>query len=389
MNKSLVALVVCSFVGLLGVVSCSQVSGDATSDLLQQQPAEGEVPIFEVDPTWPKQLPNNWIVGVVSGVYVDDQDHVWIVQRAGSVNTTEGAAATDPPAAACCLPAPPVLEFDQDGRVVQGWGGPSAEYDWPESEHGIYLDEEDHVWVVGNDDTGGRVLKFTRDGRFLLQIGGEGTGGGSNDTVSFGRPAQAWVDHESSEVFVADGELNRRVIVFDTETGVYKRHWGGHGEEPDDSAPWGVTPDGWPSGQFGPGGVHGLAISRDKKVYVTDRNNNRIQVFRTDGTFLEEVLVAPWTRGVGSAFAFAFSPDPDQRFLYMADGTNQRVWILSRDQLEVLAWFGHPGRNVGQFLRAHDIAVDSGGHLFVAEANEGRRIQRFSFKGFGPAAYYD
>jgi DNA-binding beta-propeller fold protein YncE len=367
------------------LVTCTQASGDTSLDQTSSS-AAGQVPIFEVDPSWPKQLPNNWIVGVVSGVAVDGRDHIWILQRGAA--GTEILAASDPPEAECCVPAPPVLELDPDGNVVQAWGGPSTEYDWPEREHGIWVDDEDNVWITGwdSDETGGHVLKFTRDGEFLLQIGGEGTGGGSNDETSFGRPAQSWVNHESNEVFVADGEANRRVIVFDAETGAYKRHWGGYGERPDDAAPSEYEPDAAPSRQFGTGAVHCLAISRDEMVYVCDRSNDRIQIFRTDGTFLEEVFIAPRTRNVGSVYAIDFSPD--QRFLYVADGTNERVWILSRDELEILGWFGHPGRNVGQFLRNHDIAVDSEGNLYVGEANVGRRMQKFTFEGLGPATYY-
>ncbi len=376
---------VCAVIAGLFVTACTPVPRDPLLDETQQ-PAGEEVPIFQADPSWPKQLPNNWIVGVVSGIAVDGRDHIWILQRPGSLEGTEILAASDPPASECCVPAPPVLEIDADGNVVQGWGGPSTEYDWPEREHGIWVDDEDNVWLTGDDETGGHVLKFTRDGEFLLQIGGEGTGGGSNDEASFGRPAQSWVNHESNEVFVADGEANRRVIVFDAETGAYKRHWGGYGERPDDAAPSEYEPDAAPSRQFGTGAVHCLAISRDEMVYVCDRSNDRIQVFRTDGTFLKEVFIAPRTRNVGSVYGIDFSPD--QRFLYVADGTNERVWILSRDELEILAWFGHPGRNVGQFLRNHDIAVDSEGNLYVGEANVGRRMQKFTFEGLGPATYY-
>jgi DNA-binding beta-propeller fold protein YncE len=342
--------------------------------------AAGEVaPIFEVDAAWPKPLPNNWIVGVVSGIATDERDHIWMVHRPASLTETEKAAATTPPAAECCIPAPPVIEFDAHGNVVQGWGGPGPGFDWPDEEHGISVDRHNNVWITASGAKGAQILKFTRTGKFLLQIGQRGKTGGSNDTTTLGRPAQVAVDEQANEVFVADGELNRRVIVFDAETGAYKRHWGAYGEKPDDTVKSKYDPNAPASRQFGAGAVHCIQMASDGTLYVCDRSNDRFQIFHKDGTFVKEIVIAKQTLGVGSVFAIDFSPD--QKFVYVGDGTNQKVWILRRDQLQIVGSFGHPGRSAGQFLRVHDLAVDSKGNMYVAEANEGRRAQKFTFKG--------
>ncbi len=340
--------------------------------------APGGVPAFEVDPTWPERLPDQWILGTITGLFVDSRDHVWIVHQAETLSPRETGAAQEPPTAECCVPAPPVIELDADGRVVQGWGGPGEGYVWPNSEHGVYLDHEDHVWVGGYSHH--HLMKFTRDGELLLKIGDPESSGGSNDPERLGGPAAVHVNPETNELFVADGYRNRRVVVFDADSGEYLRHWGAYGERPDDDYEFGPRgADAPPARQFGL--VHGLVGSHDGRIYVTDRPNNRIQVFEESGEFVMEKRIAPATLQSGTAFTVALSHDPEQEFLYLADGTNHKLWILRREDLEIVGEIGSGGRQIGQFIRPHNIAVDSRGNLYTGEAADGRRVQRFTFQG--------
>jgi hypothetical protein len=194
-----------------------------------QQPATGLAPRFIVDPFWPKPLPKKWILGQVAGVAVDAQDHVWIIQRPKTLSEDEKGASLNPPRNECCVPAPPVMEFDSEGNLVQAWGGPGSGYDWPENEHGIFVDAQSNVWLAGNAEKDAHILKFTRDGRFQMQIGKPGMSKGDADTQNLNRPADVRVDPTTNELFVADGYGNHRVIVFDAATGRYKRHWGANG----------------------------------------------------------------------------------------------------------------------------------------------------------------
>jgi DNA-binding beta-propeller fold protein YncE len=331
---------------------------------------------FEVDPYWPKPLPNKWILGQVAGVAVDARDHIWVIHRPGRLTPQEIGAALTPPTAECCVPAPPVIEFDPDGNVVQAWGGSATHGPWPEAEHGIFVDVEDHVWI-GSSDAGDQVvLKFTRDGQRLLQLGEFGETGGSADTRLLGRPADIAVDPSAQEVYVADGYGNRRIIVFDAETGEYKRHWGAYGDPPDDSELGAYDPAADPIRSFR-SPVHAVALSADGRVYVSDRTNNRIQVFEKDGAFLEEGFVRPPTLSMGTAWDIAFSPDPDQALLYLADGTNNKIWILGRDNLEVVGAFGRNGRYAGEFHWVHSVAADSRGNIYTGEVDTGQRVQKF------------
>ena len=349
----------------------------------------GQVPRFQVDPLWPKPLPNRWVMGSVIGVSVDSRDRIWMIHRPSSLSDNERAAALDPPLAACCVPAPPILVFDQEGNLVDSWGGPGAGYQWPQSEHGLYVDDKDNVWIGGNGPNDHQIVKFTQDGRFLLQIGRSGMSKGSNDTENLKQPTTMTVDPVANEVYVADGYGNRRVIVFDADTGEYRRHWGAYGNRPDDADPYNASgatvgpdydPDKLPSRQFSRA-VHGVTISEDRLVYVADRVNNRVQVFEPDGTFVKEGFVDKRTRGFGSVFELAFSQDSGQQFLYNPNGMNQSVDILRRDSLEVVARFGQGGRYPGQFYTVHSIAVDSLGNIYTGETLEGKRLQRFVYQG--------
>jgi DNA-binding beta-propeller fold protein YncE len=334
----------------------------------------GPVPRLAVDPFWPKPLPNQWLLGQVAGVAVDAHDHVWIVQRPRTLTEDERGASLTPPRSECCVPAPAVLEFDPDGNLVQAWGGPGEGYDWPENEHGIFVDLGGAVWVAGNGPRDHQILKFSRDGRFLLQIGKPGESGGDVDTANLNRPADARVEEADNELYVADGYGNHRVIVFDATSGAYKRHWGANGLPPGDATVKG----------FG-NPVHCLRISSDNLVYVCDRQNDRIQVFRKDGSFVTEWALAPDTRGNGSVWDLDFSTDDGQTHLYVADGENNHVWILSRQSGAVLSRFGRQGRYAGQFHWIHNMAVDSQGNVYTAEVDTGKRVQKFLFQGLVPA----
>jgi hypothetical protein len=334
------------------------------------------LPQFLVDPFWPKPLPHNWILGQVANVAVDAQDHVWIIQRPRALADREIGAEQRPPISKCCFAAPPIIEFDQSGNVLRTWGGPGTGYDWPSSEHGIHIDRRGFVWIGGNGDKDSQILKFTADGRFVMQIGKSGESTGSADTRNLGRPADIEVDDDAREVYVADGYGNRRVVVFDSETGAYKRSWGAYGKKPIDGPATTYKPSDPPSPQFG-NPVHCVQLSRDGLVYVCDRTNNRYQVFRKDGTFVSESVFEKDTLLNGSVSAFVFSRDPGQRLIYMADSVNNEIRIVDRMSARVLGRIGRPGRYAGQFHAVHDIAIDSQGNLYTAEVNTGQRVQKF------------
>ncbi len=332
----------------------------------------GEAPRYVVDAAWPKPLPNSWIMGQVGGLAVDAQDHVWVNQRPRTLTDDEKGAALSPPESKCCAPAPPVMEFDVAGNLVQAWGGPGAGYDWPEVEHGIFVDAKGFVWVAGNGPKDGQLLKFTRDGKFVKQIGHPGPVD-SNDTTHLGRPADIWVDEAANEVYVADGYGNHRVIVFDSESGAYKRHWGAYGKQPSDEKLASYDPK---SPQFG-NPVHCVQIAPDGLVYVCDRTNNRIQIFRKDGAFVSEWVYEAQTRRAGSTWDLAMAPDATRSLLFTADGTNNEVRILDRTSGTVLGAFGRNGRNAGEFHWVHQIAIDSKWNLYTGEVDTGKRIQKF------------
>jgi DNA-binding beta-propeller fold protein YncE len=347
------------------------------------------VPQYRVDPFWPKPLPNHWLVGAVAGVAADSRDHVWITHRPSTLQPNETRS--------MWRAAPPVLEFDQDGTLVSSWGGPGPGYEWPQLEHGIYVDYQDNVWLGGGGDKDAQILKFTRGGRFLMQIGHQGQGKGSNDTENLGAAANMIVDRSTNELYVADGYVNHRIIVFDAASGAYRRHWGAYGRKPDDgyfattgerlpgpfsgavqneNKPSQYDPNGPPPPQFRI--VHAVQISRDGLVYVCDRTNNRLQVFRKDGTFVQEAFIAKNTFGSGSVWDVGFSTDQNQTWLIVPDGTNQQVYVLDRKSLRLVSTFGSAGHWAGQFYGAHNLAVDSKGNLFITETYEGKRVQKFT-----------
>jgi DNA-binding beta-propeller fold protein YncE len=385
-----------------------------------------QAPSFEVDPLWPKPLPNHWVLGNTIGVSADAQDHIWIIHRGGSLEAKEVYATANPPAASCCVPAPPVLEFDQGGNLIHHWGGSGEGYEWPESNHGITVDYKGNVWIGGNGrgmapgaaargagrgaaaaaagrgaapDEGqvagiqgyfhdSMIMKFTQDGKFLMQIGKVGASKGSNDVENLRLPAKIFVDKNTNEVYVADGYGNHRVIVYDAETGKYKRHWGAYGNKPDDTNLGPYNPDAPPAQQFR-NPVHCAELSNDGLVYVCDRSNDRIQVFKKDGMFVKEVFIAKRTLGDGSVWDIAFSKDPQQKYIYLVDGANEKIYIILRDTLEILTSFGDGGRQPGQFYAVHSIATDLKGNIYTTETYRGQRVQRFLYKGLATVAKQD
>ncbi len=365
-----------------------------------------QAPRFEVDPMWPKPLPNHWVIGAVIGVAADANDHIWIIHREGSLEAKEKYATMKPPAAECCAPAPPVLEFNEAGDLIAHWGGPGEGYDWPASNHGIDVDYKGNVWIGGNgrgqqpmaaDESrmGGvgpvhdsMVLKFTQAGKLLMQIGKPNMSKGSNDTANLRLPAKTLVDPKTNELYVADGYGNRRVIVFDAETGAYKRHWGAYGHKPDDTQLPPYNPADPPAQQFRTP-VHCVALADDGLLYVCDRSNDRIQVFKTEGTFVKEVVIAKNTLGDGSVFDIALSKDPGQKYLYVADGSNMKIHVLNRNTLAELTAFGDGGRQPGQFYAVHSIATDSKGNVFTTETYRGQRVQKFVYRGLAAVTKKD
>jgi hypothetical protein len=341
---------------------------------------QAPVPQFRPEPFWPDPLPENWILGQVSGIAVDRGDNIWLVHRPRSLLDDEKGAQANPPSTICCRAAPAVLKFDGAGKLLASWGSPGKGqgYDWPQSEHGIHIDGEGNVWLAGNGREDGHILKFTPDGKFLLQIGKPGKFEGSNVTTRLGSPAHMVTDDAANELYVADGYQNRRVIVFDSKTGAYKRHWGAYGKPPaaDDKLP-AYNPTAPLSQTFG-NPVHCVRISNDGLVYVCDRVNDRIQVFRKDGTFVKELRVEPKTLQNGSVWDLVLSADPQQRYIFVADGANGQIHVIAREDGKLLSQWGRHGRQPGQFKWVHNIGIDSKGALYTAEVGFGRRVQKFT-----------
>ena len=356
-----------------------------------QKPAtSSDMPVFQLDPAWPT-LPNNWVVGIVSAVTVDKRDHVWILHRPRSVAAELKGRA-----------APPVLELDADGKFVNAWGGDGTGYDWPTTEHGITIDSKDVVWIGGSGVGDDMLLNFTLQGKFLREFGKARQGTGNADTVNVNRPADIFIDAKTNEAYVADGYGNRRIVVFDAGSGMFKRMWGAFGNPPDSDPPAGAGPPGGggrgrgaqaapPLDTEGDGAkyfgnpVHAVKISNDNLVYVADRSNRRIQVFTPAGKYVTQVFINRAGPSAGSVAGLAFSPDAQQQFLYAADYGNSHVAVLDRKSLKVLYQFGTRSAKPGDFQGPHHIAVDSKGNLYVAEVAPGNRAQKFLFKGMSPA----
>jgi DNA-binding beta-propeller fold protein YncE len=340
-----------------------------------------QAPKFEVDPMWPQPMPNHWVMGNVIGVGVDTKDNVYIIHRgAGSLEAKEIYATTDPPSADCCVPAPPVVEFDADGKFVRAWGGPGKGYEWPASNHGITPDSKGNVFIGGNGADDGQVLKFTQDGKFVKQFGFAYASAGSNDMWAFKQVAKISLDEGANEAYVSDGYGNHRVAVIDMDTGKIKRYWGAYGNKPDDTNLGRYNPTAPVAQQFR-NPVHCAEPSKDGLVYVCDRVNDRIQVFQKDGKFVKEAFVEKNTLGDGAVWDIAFSKDPQQKYFYLADGANEKIHVFDRQSLTELTSFGDGGRQPGQFYAVHSIATDSKGNVYTTETYRGQRLQKFVYKG--------
>ena len=339
-----------------------------------QEKAASGTPQFKVDPWWPKPLPSNWILGQVAGIAVDRNDHIWIVHRPSTLVDDEKGAQQSPPSSTCCTAAPPVLQFDRDGNLLRSWGGPRQGYDWPAQEHGIFVDDDNNVWVAGNSAKDHQILKFTADGRFLQQLGKPGASQGSNATAQLGRPAHMVID--GGELYVADGYGNRRVAVFDAKTLAYKRHWGAYGDRPHDDKLPPYDPRAALMRSFG-NPVHCVRVSNDGLVYVCDRSNDRIQVFDKSGKFVREISLEVETLRGGSVWDLVFSEDRAQKYLFVANGENSHLLTVERETGKVLNTFSRPGRMAGELKWVHNLAIDSKGNLYTAEVGTGRRAQKF------------
>jgi len=385
-----------AFVAILLALGAGQALLDSTSAQAKQAPR------FEVDPFWPKPMPNNWVMGMTIGIGISSDDHVWVIHRGndpGNLDRTELAVVKEgaPRVGECCNPAPPVLEFDAAGNLVGSWGGQPKDnsYDWPESNHGIVVDHKGFVWIGGNGGPDAHILKFTRDGKFVAQYGKknarlkEGAAGAkptfvpnSMDMNNFGRVAKIFIDPKANEGYVADGYFNKRVAVIDLDSGKIKRFWGAYGAPPDD-APLGPYDPAAPVAKQFRTPVHCAEVSNDGFVYVCDRPNDRLQIFTKEGKFVKEVFVAKETRADGSVWDVAFSKDPAQKYLYMADGVNEHVRVFDRQSMTELYNFGYGGRQPGMFLGVHSIATDSKGNIYTTETYTGKRLQKFALKGEG------
>jgi hypothetical protein len=378
-------------------------------------------PKFEVDPLWPKPLPNNWVIGQTIGLAVDAQDNVWIIHRPGSLEAKESYLTRKE--SDCCTSAPDVLAFDSTGNLIHSWGKVEGK-DWPTSNHGITVDNKGNVWLGGNGagqpgpaagsseqfaaargGPGGPaaaanaypgaaqpgvrtyhdsfILKFTTDGKYLGQIGATNGSKGNADTENVRGVAQIRFEPKTNELIAADGYGNRRVSIWDPETLKFKRAWGAYGKTATDEGPAGrYTPDAAPAQQFR-NPVHCAQPSDDGLIYVCDRVNDRVQVFKTDGSFVKEVFIEKATLGDGSVWEIAFSRDPQQKYLYIADGANEKIHVLDRETMKEIYSFGGGGRQPGQFYALHSIVTDSKGNIYTTETYRGQRVQKFTYKGMG------
>ena len=352
----------------------------ATFPMRAQQAATAAPPAFTVDAAWPS-IPANWVLGEVSSIAVDGRDHIWVLHRPRSIPAERRSSA-----------APAVLEFDATGRLLASWGGPADAYDWPEREHGIYADARGFVWISGNGgwpkpsaagNSDDMVLKFTSTGKFVMQIGRRGKSTGNGDTENVHQPADMFVHEATNELFVADGYGNQRVVVFDADTGRFKRMWGAFGTTPPPAITANPAQSAPPSAdaprQFGL--VHAVKVSRDGIVYVADRTYRRVQTFTLDGKFLRETRLTSDSDVAPVPAGFAFSADPRQQFLYVVDSGPMRVVVFDRATLTQIGSFGMRGPRPGEFDIVHHMAADSQGNLYTAEIVTNRRAQRFLLQG--------
>jgi hypothetical protein len=403
------------FAGLLAALAAGPIAfhNNFIGSANAQPAGDVMVPMFVVDPSWPKPLPNHWVQAMTIGLSMDSHDNIWIVHRPQTLEQKESYSTRGE--ADCCTAAPDVLEFNEAGDLLRHWGRDEVRgngHDWPSSNHGITIDKDGNVWLGGNGayqpmpppgsaeqfaprpsqpapepfrEGGGErgtyhdsfILKFTPDGKFLGEIGHANASKGSLDTENVKGVAQIRIIPQTNELVLADGYGNKRVSVWDATTMKFKRLWGAYGKTPsDDPIPhYDVN-----SPQFG-NPVHCAQPSNDGLIYVCDRTNNRIQVFKFDGTFVKQYVMEPNTKGDGSVWEIAFSRDPQQKFMYIADGSNEKIHVYDRQSMTELYSFGGGGRIPGQFYAVHSIVTDSKGNIFTTETYRGQRVQKFIYKG--------
>jgi DNA-binding beta-propeller fold protein YncE len=446
-------------VAFTGVGLLLALGGTSSTGVLRaQRGAAASAPVYRVVPLWPQPFPDDaWVLGSVTGVAVDAQNHVWVAQRGADSleNNERGMILTPPSSSVCCTPAPPILEFDAAGKLVQSWGGPSQGYQWPQVPGSLAVDTKGNVWIAAaGQDTppappgrgraaaagtaaaeaaelglapgaargagtppaaagapaapapAGRgpaaaaaapaapadahVLKFSGAGRYMLTIGTPGKMEGGDSQTTLNRPAAVAYEPGANEIFVADSG-NHRVVVFDADSGAYKRHWFAYGEKTAGAAAGPYDPAAAPSRSFRD--VTCVEIARDGLVYVCDRTSNRIQVFDKSGKFVKEAVIAKETGGAtvaltagatavisahGSVWDVAFSSDAPQRYLFVADGVNKKIRILQRDTFAEVGTIGSGGRYPGQFLAVGSVATDAQGNLYTGETHHGKRVQKFA-----------
>ncbi|MAI37521.1 hypothetical protein [Alteromonas sp.] len=356
------------------------------------------MPRFSVDANWPS-LPDTWLLGQVSGLSIDKYDHVWILQRPNSLGKFDTGLAATPKTALCCEPAPHVIRFTPNGEVATAWGGAShaptvdGVNQWPVNVHGLYVDPNDSVWIAGNGEGDHVVANFNFDGKFIQQFGERGKTAGNADDATLGNPSDVFYDPNTDEVVISDGYINARMVAFDAKDKKASHIWGAYGNKPTGPTREGAfdqSQAAQPQAQgvdvenslFG-NIVHCVNQSSDGLIYVCDRRNNRVQIFKReksgDISFEHNLVVAAPTGGVGSATDVAFSPD--ETYLYVADMMNGRIWIYERESLTLLGSIGRNGRYPGQFTWLHSIDTDSDGNLYTTEVNTGRRVQKLIFEG--------
>lgn len=347
-------------------------------------PASVPRPTYALDMSWPKlPLPNKWALGLINGIHVDRNNHLWLFHTPEGLSRNLLGAAATPPTSQCCVAAPAVIEFSENGEVLRAWGDPSKKdqgFEWPTAGHGIFIDYKGNVWIAGSAtrasedgrQADGLVLKFDANGKLLLQIGGKGPSRGSNDPGMLSGASAVDVDPGTNEVFVADGYGNKRVIVFDADTGAYKRHWGAYGHKPSDERQPRYNGTGPLPQQFNL--VHCVRLSNDGLVYVCDRLNNRIQVFHKDGTFVAEYFYAPTTGGSGSVGNVSMWPSAAQEIMVMNDPGNFQWVLVNRASGAELSRFGSYGTYWGEFTRNHQMEFDRRGNIYTSEDF---RVQKF------------
>jgi hypothetical protein len=410
---------VCVGVAVIGLAAAFGTGSMLVGKTAVVQAAGQMAPKFEVDPFWPKPLPNNWVIGQTIGVAIDSSDNVWIVHRPGTLEAKESYLTRNE--ADCCTAAPDVLAFDSAGNLIQHWGKAEG-HDWPSSNHGITVDGEGNVWLGANGAgqpgpapgsaaqfAAGRgapargaaptnaaeagvatpgvrtyhdsfILKFSKTGQYLGQIGHANGSKGSMDNDNVRGVAQIRIDPKTNELFAADGYGNHRISVWDAKTMKFKRAWGAYGKPPTDDPMKPYEPGETPAQQFR-NPVHCAEPSNDGMVYVCDRVNDRIQIFKTDGTFVKEVFMETKTKGDGSVWEIALSRDPQQKYMYIADGANHKIHVYDRASMTEIYSFGSGGRQPGEFYALHSIVTDSKGNIYTTETYRGQRVQKFVYKG--------